>query len=102
MSRKEDLEPLSDSMEATFKRLGLPDPALMSQVVKEWDELADKHWVGRSKPVSVSGKTLIVEASTPSLVAFLRYGESALVESLKNRFGPGVFDRVEVVPPGRL
>lgn len=89
-------------MEATFQRLGFPDPALMSQVLAEWETLADKHWVGRSKPVSVKGKTLVVEASTPSLVAFLKYGEAALLESLKNRFGTGVFQNIDVVAPRRL
>lgn len=102
MSRNKDLEPLSDSLQDVFARLGLPDPVLMSQLSKEWEELVGKHWKGRSKPVSIRGKTLVVEASTPSLVAFLKYGESALVESLEKRFGTGVFQGVEVVPPGRV
>lgn len=102
MSRNDDLEPLADSMEATFARLGLPDPALMSQVVDEWGDLAGKHWKGRSKPVSMRGRTLVVEASTASLVAFLKYDEETLLNSLKKRFGPGVFASVDVVAPGRL
>ncbi len=102
MSRNKDLEPLSDSLQNVFARFGLPDPVLMSQLSNEWDKLVGKHWKGRSKPVSIRGKTLIVEASTPSLVAFLKYGESALVESLEKRFGTGVFQGVEVVPPGRV
>ena len=102
MSRNEDLEPISETMEETFRKLGLADPALMAQVTSEWDSLGGKQWSGRSKPVSVRGDTLIVEAASPSMVAFLRYGEAALLESLKNRFGAGVFRRVEVVPPGRV
>ncbi len=101
MKGRDDLEPLSSSIETTFSRLGFPDPALMSQISEEWADLAGKHWMGRSKPLSMKGRTLIVEASTPSLVAFLRYGESALLEALQKRFGPGVFNGVEVVPPGR-
>lgn len=102
MSRDKDLQPLSESLNEVFARLGLPDPVLMSQVMNEWDSLAGKQWRGRSKPVSVRGKTLVVEASTPSLVAFLKYGKSALLESLEKRFGTGVFDSVEVVPPARF
>lgn len=101
MTGRDDLEPLSTSIQETFSRLGLPDPALMAQVSSEWDRLAGKHWVGRSKPVSVRARTLIVEASTPSLVAFLKYDESGLLDALKKRFGPGVFDAIEVVAPGR-
>ncbi|MDX1468828.1 MAG: DUF721 domain-containing protein [Acidimicrobiia bacterium] len=102
MSHDRDLEPISESMEETFRKLGLPDPALMAQVSSEWESLAGKHWSGRSKPVSVRSDTLIVEAATPSMVAFLKYGETELLESLKNRFGSGVFRRVQVVPPGRV
>ena len=102
MSRNKDLEPLGDSLQDVFARFGLPDPVLMSQLTNEWDELVGKHWKGRSRPVSIRGKTLVVEAATPSLVAFLRYGESALVESLEKRFGTGIFRGVEVVPPDRV
>jgi hypothetical protein len=36
------------------------------------------------------------------MVAFLRYGATQLVETLKTRFGEGVVDQVEVTPPSRL
>lgn len=96
-----DLEPFSESIDDVFTRLGLPDPVLISRIKGEWEELAGKPWVGRSRPMYVKGKTLIVEASSPSMVALLRYGEASLVEALKRRFGPGLVDSVEVVAPGR-
>ena len=86
MSRNEDLEPFSKSINDVFTRLGLPDPVVMSKLVEEWDELAGSPWVGRSRPLYVRGTTLIVEASAPSMVAFLRYGQSGLVEALEGRF----------------
>ena len=101
MSRNEDLEPFSKSINDVFTRLGLPDPVVMSKLVEEWDELAGSPWVGRSRPLYVRGTTLIVEASAPSMVAFLRYGQSGLVETLEERFGAGLIDSVEVVAPGR-
>ena len=33
-------------------------------------------WSGRSRPLFIQGKTLVVEAGAPSMVAFLRYGSS--------------------------
>jgi hypothetical protein len=81
--------------------MGLPDPVLMSQLIDDWDELAGNPWVGRSRPVVIKGRTLVVEASAPSMVAFLRYGSTQLVEALTARFGEGVVDQVEVVPPSR-
>lgn len=97
----DDLEPFGDSLNDVFARLGLPDPVIMAKITSEWENLAGKPWVGRSKPLFVRGTTLVVEASAPSMVAFLRYGESTLVENLENRFGRGVIDSVEVLAPGR-
>lgn len=97
----EDLEPFAESVNEVFARLGLPDPVIMAKITSEWATLAGKPWVGRSKPLFVRGTTLVVEASAPSMVAFLRYGESTLVGNLENRFGPGVIDSVEVLAPGR-
>ena len=101
MSRNNDLEPFSDSLNDVFARMGLPDPVLMSKVNEEWETLAGNPWVGRSRPMFVRGKTLVVEASAPSMVAFLRYGESTLLKTLKDRFGEGVINSIEVLPPGR-
>lgn len=99
MSR--DLERFSDSLDDVFARLGMPNPRVMSEVLHDWAELAGKPWVGNSRPVVVRGKTLVVEATTPSMIAFLRYGVGALLETCADRFGEGVITTVEVVPPGR-
>lgn len=82
-----------------FRRLGLPDPLLVGRIKDEWDQLAGNPWLGRSKPLTVQGKTLVVEANSPSLVAFLRYGSDDLLRSLERRFGPGLIDAVEVRAP---
>ena len=96
-----DLEPLAEGLERIFGRLGLPDPRVMSAVLSEWTDLAGPPWSGNSKPVVVRGRTLVVEATTPSQVAFLRYGTAKLLATLAERFGEGVITTVEVVPPRR-
>ena len=98
----EDLEQFGQSLNEVFRRLGLPDPVIMSQITAEWDKLAGKPWAGRSRPMFVRGTTLVVEASAPSMVAFLKYGESSLVTALEERFGRGVVDSVEVLAPGKI
>ena len=60
MSTGNDLEPFSESLNDVFARLGLPDPVLMSQVNSEWETLAGKPWVGRSKPMFVRGQNRMV------------------------------------------
>lgn len=98
----DDLEPFGESLNDVFARLGLPDPVIMAKITREWDELAGKPWVGRSRPLFVRGTTLVVEASAPSMIAFLKYGEATLVEALATRFGQGVVERVEVLAPGKI
>lgn len=97
----EDLEEFGQSLNEVFRRMGLPDPVIMSKITAEWDTLAGKPWTGRSRPLFVKGTTLVVEASSPSMVAFLKYGESTLLEALKKRFGSDVVDSVEVLAPGK-
>lgn len=101
MSRDRDLEQFSESVDEMFARLGLPDPVLMASLSSEWDELAGPPWSGRSKPLYIKSKTLVVEAASASMVAFLRYGEESLLERLAARFGEGTVGAVDIKAPGR-
>lgn len=101
MSPDRDLEHFSESVDDMFARLGLPDPMVMAALSSEWDQLAGLPWSGRSKPLYIRAKTLVVEAASASMVAFLRYGESSLLERLTERFGNGVIDSIDIALPGR-
>ena len=96
-----DLSSFESSLLEMFRRLGMPDPLIMARISREWDELAGEPWVGRSRPLVIEGKTLVVEANTPSLVAFLRYGSAALVAALSEALGAGHIDSIEVKSPPR-
>lgn len=100
MSPERDLEHFSESVDEMFARLGLPDPVVMAGLSSEWDDLAGPPWSGRSKPLYIRGKTLVVEAASASMVAFLRYGETNLLERLSGRFGEGVIQKIDIRPPG--
>lgn len=101
MSGERELEHFSESVDDMFARLGLPDPVVMAGISSEWDDLAGAPWAGRSQPLYIRGKTLVVEASSPSMVAFLRYGETSLLDRLEERFGEGVVQKVDIRLPGR-
>lgn len=101
MSGERELEHFSESVDDMFARLGLPDPVVMAGISSEWDDLAGAPWAGRSRPLYIRGKTLVVEASSPSMVAFLRYGETSLLDRLEERFGEGVVRKVDIRLPGR-
>jgi len=101
MSGERELEHFSESVDDMFARLGLPDPVVMAAISSEWDDLAGPPWTGRSRPLYIRGKTLVVEASSPSMVAFLRYGETSLLDRLEERLGEGVVQKVDIRLPGR-
>lgn len=102
MSPDRDLEHFSESVDDMFARLGLPNPTVMSGISSEWDELAGPPWSGRSRPLYMRSKTLVVEAVSPSMVAFLRYGETSLLERLAARFGEGTIEAIDIKAPGRV
>jgi hypothetical protein len=100
MTRDGDLEHISDSVDDMFTKLGLSDPVVLATISSEWDSLAGPPWQGRSKPLYLKGTTLVVEAVSPSMIAFLRYGEVGLIERLAERLGAGVVESVDIRPPG--
>ncbi len=101
MTDRGDLTSLESSLREVFRKMGLPDPMVMTRIMEDWDSVAGDPWAGRSKPIIVRGDTLIVEASAPSLVAFLRYAVNDLKESLETVIGKGIIERIEVRPPSR-
>ena len=96
----DDLTSFQASVDEMFRKLGLSDPMALARLTGSWEELAGTPWAGRSKPLFIRGSTLVVEASAPSMVAFLRYGSATLVASLSEVLGPGVIERIEVRAPG--
>ncbi|HZD22084.1 MAG TPA: DUF721 domain-containing protein [Acidimicrobiia bacterium] len=102
MSPAKDLEPFSDSVDDMFRRLGLPHPAVMAIMSNEWDSLTGAPWSGRSKPLYIKGTTLVIEASSASMIAFLKYGEATLLKTLADRFGEDVVKSLDIRPPGYL
>jgi len=91
-----ELEPIEKPLLEMLDRLGLPEPDLLGAVAGEWDALAGEPWAGRSRPVLIRNRELVVEAVAPSLVGLLRYAVGDLMRSLDDRFGEGVFESVRV------
>lgn len=100
MSDDNDMTSFETSMKEMFRRLGLPDPLLVGEIKTHWAEIAGSPWTGRSNPVTIQGKTLVVEAVSPSMIAFLRYGVEDLLTSLRDRFGD-VIEAVDIRGPSR-
>jgi predicted nucleic acid-binding Zn ribbon protein len=100
LSGPRELEPFSDALEAMLGRLGIALPEVQTILMEEWDDIAGRPWAGRSRPRVIRDRALVVEATSPSMVSLLRYGESTLLEALAARFGEGVVESIEIVVPG--
>lgn len=93
--------PFEDALGETLRKLGLAEPALMLDLETEWSDLAGEPWNSRARPLFVRSGVLVVEASDPGAVAFLRYGVAELQRRLADRFGREVISGVEIRPPSR-
>lgn len=93
--------PFEEALGETLRKLGIAEPALMLDLQTEWAELAGEPWVSKSTPLFVKGGVLVVEATDPGAVAFLRYGVAELEQRLRDRFGGDTLSRVEIRPPQR-
>ncbi len=93
--------PFEDALGQTLRRMGLAEPALMLDLESEWSDLAGEPWSAKARPLFVRSGVLVVEATDPGAVAFLRYGVGELQRRLGERFGEQAISGVEIRPPGR-
>jgi hypothetical protein len=93
--------PFGDAIQETFQRLGLGEPGVMLELTAEWARLAGEPWASKATPLYIRSGTLVVEATDPGAVAFLKYGAGELERRLRERFSPETLARVEIRPPQR-
>ncbi len=94
-----DLQSIGALLRATLGSLGLDRIDLTMRLMKDWDEIAGPPWAGASNPVVVKDGELIVEATSPGSVRFLRYSIGELIRRLDEQVGDGVVSAVTVRPP---
>lgn len=94
--------PLEEAIEATLRKLGLAEPAVMLEISREWAEVAGEPWAAQAVPLFLRQGVLVVETRDRSAVGFLRYGVTELERRLVSRYGSDTVQSVEVRPPSRL
>ena len=94
-----DLHPVGALLKSILGSMGLERVQLTLTLMEEWDDLAGSPWVGASNPLVVKDGELIVEATSPTAVRFLKYAVGDLMRRLDGRFGEGVIESVTVRPP---
>ena len=94
-------KPIGDLLRVLMERYRLVDPDTWTRITSDWDTVAGSPWAGRSKPSSLKGGELVVEASSPAIVSMLRYGTHSLMERLGEELGSAVVTSVRIIPPPR-
>jgi hypothetical protein len=94
-----DLHSVGALLRSMLGSMGLDRVDLTLALMEEWDEVAGAPWAGASNPVVVKDGELIVEATSPTAVRFLRYSVGDLLRRLDDRFGEGAVNAVTVRPP---
>ncbi len=94
-----DLHSIGALLRAALGRMGLDRVDLTLKLIEEWNEVAGSPWAGASNPVVVKDGELVVEATSPGAVRFLRYSVGDLMRRLDERFGEGAVTAVTVRPP---
>ena len=96
-------EPIRDVLDQVLRDLGVGRPLDVAQLVGDWDQVAGEPWAGRSRPVSLDGSELVVEAFDGATASLLRYQVAGLVGRLAAVLGEGLVASVRgrVAPPGR-
>lgn len=94
-------KPIGDLLRVLMERYRLVDPDTWTRIATDWESLAGSPWAGRSKPSSLKGGELVVEAASPAIVSMLRYGTHSLLDRLGEELGSAVVTSVRIIPPPR-
>ena len=93
--------PFDEALADTFRRLGLGEPGVMLELASEWADLAGEPWASKARPLYLKSGVLVVEATAPGAVGFLKYGVGELERRLAERFGREEVRSVEIKAPSR-
>lgn len=93
--------PFDEALTDTFRRLGLGEPGVMMELAAEWSQIAGEPWASKARPVYLRSGVLVVEATVPGAVGFLKYGVAELERRLAERFGRTQVGSVEIRAPRR-
>lgn len=99
--RGRDPEPLAGSLDRLARRCGVPSTDALSAVFARWPEVVGPTAAEHSRPVSLSGRVLVVAVYEPAWATELRYLGGEVLRRLEEVAGGPVADRLElrVRPP---
>jgi predicted nucleic acid-binding Zn ribbon protein len=88
--------PVRESLGCLARRLGAPDPPLLTAVFAQWEELVGPAVAAHARPLSLARRVLVVGVDHPGWATQLRYLAPELLGRLAATAGPGQIERVEI------
>jgi predicted nucleic acid-binding Zn ribbon protein len=87
-------EPIDDLLGSIIERVGADKDLAISELVASWESIVPEAWRGRSRPIGVRERTLLVEVPSGAVASLLRYDSASLVSVVTDRFGPDLVHSV--------
>ena len=87
---------VSESLRRVAAHLGAPDPDTLGVVFSHWEETVGPGLADHTRPVSLSGDSLVVEVSESAWATQIRFLEADLLARLAEVAGRPVAARIEV------
>ena len=96
MTERRDLEPIGRDVEALLERLGMPSALDLGRLADDWMQVAGEPFAGAARPVGFSDGELIVEVDDGAAASLLKYRVGPLLDRLREVFGDGAIERVQI------
>ena len=89
-------ERLTGSLDRVARRLGAPGAGALGVVFGRWADVVGAETAAHSRPLRLSGGTLVVGVGDPAHATELRYRAAQILERIAEISGKRVADRLEV------
>lgn len=87
---------IDGALDRLATRLGAPSAGALQVVFGQWAEIVGPQAAACSRPLRLSGGTLVVGVGDPAAATELRYRGSEILERIAQVAGTAVADRLEV------
>ncbi|HET7487940.1 MAG TPA: DUF721 domain-containing protein [Acidimicrobiales bacterium] len=87
---------VGDDLDRLARRLGTPGAAAMRAVFGRWSDVVGPELAARSRPLRLTGGTLVVGVGDPTAATELRYRGVEILARVAEAAGGAVAERLEV------
>ena len=89
-------KPVVVGLNRVLRSFDAPPATTLAPLFADWDRLVGPQVAAHTRPVALTGTTLVVSVSDPAWATQLRWMGDEVVERLTEGLGPGVVETIEV------